>query len=462
MNEQSTRPVRAIILRAAVLCAVLIPALTRPAPCATQEAIPARPLSLDDCIRIALQRNPQVTSSQQGVISAGAALTRARSSYYPQLSLAAVEGLTSTTSFLSLGGGTFGFGGSDTREDLDLTARLTLWRRGRRESVGESRASVRSAEESHASTIQGLVEQVASNYYAVLASQELLGVAEGGVESAQGHLDQVKARVALGASADVDAFPAEDDLARAQLDLIDARSNLQLAGAQLTNTLGIPQGTSVELAEPAAPQQQPFPALQEAVKTALETRPEVLAARASARASRFALAQTRIRRGPAMDVSGQYDQGYTKWQSRNPSWNLLLTLSWPLLDGHATQSDVTAARASVARTDANLQSLANQVGLETENALVEVQRTRERVQGTAKSVAAADARLAAAEGKYRQGVGILLEVIDARVAVTTARANQVRARYDHQIALVGLQRAMGTLAPPPAQPSAPQAGASND
>jgi outer membrane protein TolC len=68
-------------------------------------------------------------------------------------------------------------------------------------------------------------------------------------------------------------------------------------------------------------------------------------------------------------------------------------------------------------------------------------------------VAAAQARLAAAEGKYHQGVGILLEVIDARVAVTSALANQVRARYDHQTALVNLQWAIGTLAPPAAAPA---------
>jgi len=86
--------------------------------------------------------------------------------------------------------------------------------------------------------------------------------------------------------------------------------------------------------------------------------------------------------------------------------------------------------------------------LEVEQALVEVERTRERLGASAKSVAAAEARLRAAEGKYQQGVGILLEVIDARVAVTTALANQIRARYDYQAALVGLQKATGTLAVP--------------
>ena len=435
------------VVRAALLAGILAAAAVAvtSAPCSAELGIPSRPLTLEECTAIALSRNPQITSSQQGVVGARAGLTRTRSSYYPQLSLSAVEGLTSRTSFLSLGGGTFAFGGTDTREDLDLVVRQTLWRRGRKESVEESKTSLRAAELDHASTIQGLVEQVARDYYAVLAAGELVAVAEAGVESARSHREQVKARVALGATADVEVFPAEDDLARAELDLIDARSNVRLALARLKNSMGIRPQIDLELAPAPLPEEEGIPTLDRAVREAIESRPEVLAARASVRGSGSALKQAQIRRGPVADVIGQYTQGYTDWEARDSAWSLLLNVSWPLFDGYATKADETAARASLQRAEADLQRTANQVALEVENALVEVEGTWERVEASAKSVAAAEARLAAAEGKYRQGVGILLEVIDARVAVTDARASRVRAQYDYQIALVGLKRALGTL-----------------
>jgi len=435
------------ILLAGVIVIATI-AFAVPARCAPDQGAPERPLSLRDCIDAALGKNPQIVSSAQGIVTAGAAVTRTRSSYYPQLSLSASGGLARSVSSIFSTGGASGASCSETREDLDLTARLTLWRRGREESVAESRASLQASEQSHVSVVQSLVNQVARDYYGVLAARQLIGVAEGGVESARVHLEQVKARVALGAAADVDTLTAESDLAQAQLDLIDARSTLRSAFAQLKNDMGLTPESVFEISEEPLPEDKPIPALQEAVRAALQNRPEILANEASARASRYALAQARIRRGPLPEVAAEYAQGYTHWEAGDPSWNVLLSLSWPLFDGYATKADVTAARASVRRSDADLQQSVNQVGLEVENALVEVQRMRERLDGTAKSLAAAEARLAAAEGKYRQGVGILLEVIDARVAVTNARASQVRARYDYQTALVSLQRAMGTLTAP--------------
>jgi outer membrane protein TolC len=413
-----------------------------------EQPVPNRPLTLQDCTAIALRMNPQIAASQQQVVVAQAGLTRARSSYYPQLSLSAVEGLSGLASAVLPLRDILSTSSDNTRQDLGLTFGMTLWRQGRKESVEQSKASLQATTFDDTSVAQTLVEQVARYYYGVLATQQLLQVAQAGVDSAQGHREQVKARIALGAAADVDVFPADDDLALAQLDVIDARSNIQLALAQLKNAMGISPETKVELAEYAPAGEETIPDLQQAIRTGLAGRPEVSAGDAAVEAGRYALAQAKIERGPVTDFSVQYGQQYAQWQDINSSWDLLLTVAWPLFDGHAAEANETAAQASLKRSQADLQRLINQVGLDAENALVEVGRARERLSATAKSVAAAEARQAAAEGKYRQGVGILLEVVDARAAVTNARASQVRARYDYQVSLVGLQRALGTLALP--------------
>ncbi len=408
----------------------------------------AQPLSLEECILVALHNNPEIISSQQDIISARAGLTRARSSYYPQLSLNASEGITSSRTGASLGAGN---SGSDWRDELDLRLSMTLWRSGRSDNVAENRLGLRTAELSHLNMMQVLAEQVATDYYAVLASQELVAVAEAGVESAQQHLQDVKTRIRLGAAAEVDIFAVEDDLARAQLDLIDARSGVRLALARLKFTMGVPYTTDLHIAPVPLGMEEALPSLPDAVNSATEKRPDVLASRITIRAREYALAQAKMRRGPILELGGQYDQSYTDWDANDDSWNVLATASWPLFDGQATKADETSARAGVRRSEADQQRLLNQVALEVENALVEIDRTSERMKAAEKSVAAAQAHLRGAEAKYRQGVGILLEVTDARAALTSAAANQVRARFDYQVALVALQRATGMLSLP-AQP----------
>ncbi|KPJ64399.1 hypothetical protein AMK68_01720 [candidate division KD3-62 bacterium DG_56] len=438
-------------MRVALLGIIVAAALAAPplGHCATGQDIPDRPLTVEDCTAIALARNPQITASQQQVISARAGVTRARSSYYPQLLLSAVEGLTGGSAFGPAQNG-MSRDSDDRREEVDLTLGMTLWQKGRKERVEESKALLLAAGFGHASTTQALVEQVAGDYYGVLAAEQLVEVANAGVESAQGHLEQVKALIEAGAAAEVDVFPAEDDLARAQLDLIDARSGARLAMAALKSSMGLPPEAVFELAEAPAPSDEQIPSLQEALRTALESRPEVLASGASAQAARHALVQAEIERGPVTSVTAGYDQRYTQWSDRDSSWDALVTVSWPLLDGGATKAAATQAGARLRESQADVEGRIDQVELEVEQALVEAERAGERVRASAVSVAAAEARLAAAEGKYRNEVGILLEVIDARVAVTNARATEVQARYDRQIALVQLQRALGTLAVPEA------------
>jgi outer membrane protein len=401
-------------------------------------------LSLERCLLIALERNPQLASSRQDVVGAEAALTRARSSYYPQVSIAGEERIGS--SGLADGGD-----GTERTEEVDLVARQTLWRSGLRESVRESGARLSSARLRYSGAVQSLLEQVAGDYYAVLAAGRLVGVAEAGVDSASRHLREVQARIEVGVAAEVDEFTAQDDLARAELELIDARSNVRVARARLKTTMGVSPEALVELAEPPPVDEVELPRLEDALATAQQNRPDVLSARTGVEAGRSALRQARIRRGPVTEISGWHEWGYTDWTRRDPSWTAALSLSWPLLDGNATAADVVSARASLARSEAELQSVINNAGLDVETALVEVEWTRERVTASAKSVAAAGARLKAAEGRYQQGVGILLEVIQARAALTSALAGQVRAQYDYRVALVGLERALGTLSAPAAE-----------
>jgi len=428
------------VSRTALVVALLMAAV--PGWCASDELVSGQPLTLEECVVIALQNNPQITISEQGLITAQTRVTRARSSYYPQLSLSATEAV-SDGRFDAAGGD-----GTERQEEVDVVLRQTLWERGRADSVAESRAASEATQWQHAATLQGLVDQVAADYYGLLAAQQLVGVAEGGMESAQSHLEQVKARIEVGATAEVDAFPAEDDLARAELDLIDARSGVRLAAAALRNSMGVPQQTEFELAEAPPLEGTKRPSLEEALAVAQESRPEVLSSRASLRGSGKALNLAKIRRGPLVDVSGEYDWGYTDWEARDGAWDLRLSLGYPLFDGYSTEADEVAARAGLRRSEADLQRTLNQVGLEVQTALVSVERAWERVGASQKSVAAADARMRAAEGKYQQGVGIFIEVIDARTALTQAQASEVRAQYDYRTALVALDRALGTLRVP--------------
>lgn len=437
----NARPIRCHL---PVALALLLLAITpRLSPASTEAAaLPATALTLEDCSRLALARNPGLLSSEQDVVSAGASLMRARSSYSPQLSLDALGSVQHN------GSGVSGASGTESTQQVELDLSQMLWQSGRREQVGESRSRLTAAKYGYAEAVQSLLQQVASDYYGVLASDRLITVQEEGVASAASHLDQVQARISAGATAAVEVYTAQDDLAQAELALVDARRNAAVARAQLKTIMGVGPLASLHLAEPPPLATQALPTLEEALPTAQQHRPDLRRATSLTEAAQLALQQARINRGPVTGINANYHWGYLNWESQDPSWLASLSLSLPLFDGGATRAEVVAAQAALVSAQAQWQSLTNQAGLEVERALAEAQRAQVRLGATATAVTAAAARLHAAEGKYQQGVGTLLEVTDARVSLTTARTSQVQAEYDYRASLVVLAQALGTLAPP--------------
>lgn len=416
---------------------VALAACAAPANAVGIPELPDHPLTLRESVNVAIATNPALTSSWQSVVAARAGVTRARSGYFPQLNLAWDEGVASSNLVDRSG---------HTLEVADIGLRQSFWLRGRSETVKSNLAGLTAASQGYQATVQGLIEAVARDYYAVLASQRLLEVADARVKSAEEHLREVKARIDAGDAARSETYAAEDDIARAHLDQIDARSNLEFALAQLKNTMGLLPSIQLEVA-PSRLAPEPVPSLDSALKTAFATRPDMAAARASVEQNRYNLEIAHINRGPLVEVFGAYDQSYTRWNADGATWQALMGLSWPLFDGGARKADVTTAQAARDRAQADLQSLTNRVGQEVQDALIDVERTRQRVDTTARSVAAAEARLAAAEGRYREGMAIFLEVTDALSALTNARASQVRAGYDAEMAQVRLKRVLGTLSP---------------
>lgn len=400
---------------------------------------PTGALTLDECIRTALAHNPSLASSRESVVAAQANVRQTRSSYSPQLTLSASQGVRGTTATGRVGGG------AQSSDGASLSLDMSLWRSGRRQSVAASEASLGAAEWSHRDSRLSVARLVADDYYSVLAATELVRVAEAGVASAEEHWRQVLRQIEAGDVADSEAYTVNDDLAQAELALIDARSDLRTSLATLRNNMGVPQDTQVQLAPSVLGAEGAVVSQAEALKTALEERPDVQAQRALIRSREHAVGVARATYGPTLELATESRQSFPGWSDGTASWGLTAAATWPLLDGGQKRAGVAAALASLRSSQADLQALTDNVALEIETALAELDRARERVKASEEAVTAARSRLTSAEVRYREGLGILLEVTDARAELTNAEAQNVEARYALEQARIGLQWAMGSL-----------------
>jgi len=105
-----------------------------------------------------------------------------------------------------------------------------------------------------------------------------------------------------------------------------------------------------------------------------------------------------------------------------------------LFDGGLTTAQVGEAKA-------NLQNLQANEEVTRQNITLDVRQAVESIRVADKGLQQARENLEIAEGRYRTGVGNIIELTDAQTSLTSAEASRVQAVVNYRTALASLERA---------------------
>ena len=145
---------------------------------------------------------------------------------------------------------------------------------------------------------------------------------------------------------------------------------------------------------------------------------------------------------PSVSGDAQYN-----WTGREhplqDGWQLGVTLTFPLFDDIRTIAQVGEVQANLRRLKAQEENLRLEITLEVRRSLLTLGQAEESIRVNAQTVLQAQENMELAEGRYTTGVGNIIEVTDAQVSLTSARANQIQALYTFKTALADLERAVG-------------------
>jgi len=125
------------------------------------------------------------------------------------------------------------------------------------------------------------------------------------------------------------------------------------------------------------------------------------------------------------------------------SWNVALVLNWPIFSGFETLGKVRQAKVDYTQSKLAQSQLTRRVRLEVQDAIGKVREAKERVDAIGEAVDQAQRGVDIARVRFQNGVGIQLELLDAQVALTTARVNRIAALHDLAVSVSELRRAVG-------------------
>ena len=284
-------------------------------------------------------------------------------------------------------------------------------------------------------------------YYQYLEAIKLAEVQAQSVTDYASHLNNVQQQFDAGIVAKLDVLSSNVSLANAKQKSIAADNTRDVAEANLNNIMRVPMNTTLNPLDKNFPEPEFDLTMEQAILMAQKYRWELVEADYGVKAAEASLRSAKARYLPTVSVGGGYS-----WKEASVTavdkddWAVQGGLSWSLWDGGATQASVKKADAAVKTAQETLLQAREKIELEVRQDYLNVLSYKEQIRAAEASVAQAEEAYKIATVRYSSGVGINLDVLDAELALNTARTNYITALYNYNIGLATLEHAMGVPA----------------
>jgi outer membrane protein TolC len=408
---------------------------------------PGATVTLARIVDIALQNNPLTRTSYLQARSAAAQLGSKRAAYYPTVDVQ-VSGTRSNQlsqdPSVTVTGDVYGPGAEVSYLLLDLG--------GRSANSDDARFALLAADWSHNATVQEVILGVETTYVLYVNAKAQLDAARANVKTAEAALEAANGRHDAGVGTIADVLQARTALSQAQLTFQTFEGEVLALRGALATAMGLPANTPYDVG--TLPLEVPLDhgaaAVEQLIATARERRPDLAAARALAAKANAHVRAVRSEGLPTLSVSAAAARTYYRPVSiapHNDSWSAALLLRFPVFTGFANSYDIQKAREDAGVAHAQADTLEQQVLLQVWTSYYAFRTAAQLVRTSHDLLASAEQSERVALGRYKEGVGTIVDLLTAQAALANARSQEIQARSGWFVALAQLAHDTGTAAP---------------
>lgn len=432
-------------MKAIVTSVLLVSALFAPTTLLAQDA-GARPISLDEAVRLARRNSPDAIAARNTVRSNAAAVRTRYAAFLPSLSFS--SGVSKSrgsrydnirdevvTSF------------SPWRGRHSFSAGIDIFNGGERfYELRRAKAQVDASEASEIAQSFTVALSVKQQYYAVLAARESESAARKQLEQAEQQLRAAVARVAAGAATRSDSLRSSIEVGNARLAILTAETQLNNANAALSRLVGsddiVTAAVDSMAAETVSLTNSELLALADAGPAVQRSQASLTAAKAGRRSSWSAYLPN-VSLSLSKSFQGQEDHFSFFGDPNLNNLSTSISVSLPLFNGLSREQSVVNARIAQENAEAELRDVRlNQRQLMIQQ--IGAFRTAEaRVQIQLASVAAGEEDLRVQQERYNLGASTLLDLLTSQRTLDDARRALIQARLDARTAKAQIEALIG-------------------
>ena len=401
-------------------------------------------LTLAEAEKLAVKNNPHLAAATLVAAAASQVPAEYRSAYFPTLFASATGVDAENGTRLAAGGLTNPIVYDHIAGGVTVNQMVTdFGRTGNLIDMAKLHADAQNqtAEQTRADILM-ITGQV---YFGVLRAQAVLQVARQTVETRQLVADQVTALANSNLKSALDVSFANVNLADAKLLLVQSENALKAVQAQLAAVLGLPGGTSFDLAEEPMPSQLPEQS-DDLVQQALQNRPDLKGLHLEQRAAEKFTSAEHALHYPNIGIMGTTGFVPAGEQEVPDHYGAIgININIPIFNGGLFKARETEARLKSQAAMKQVDDLEFQVSRDVRIAYLNGKTAYDRLALTEQMLSQAQSSLDLAQSRYTLGLSSIIELSQAQLNLTSAQIAAASAKYDWQAYHLNVDFQIGML-----------------
>jgi len=417
-----------------ILCVALLHMLLLPFRSDAKDAeilMESSTVTFEDAVRAALSNGRDVRLAAQDVRIAAEGENVASAKWFPKVDATGSYGALSKPPTVLIQGNAVQTADKDIWR-AGVTAEQTIYDFGRtRSRVDQAGARTDAAQQVEGATRERQALDAISAFLDAKRADALHRVAEESLATAVDHRRLAKDQYDAGTVARNDVLAADVQVANAEAALISVAVQVEISRSRLALRMGYRGDRSVVPASgpyPVPP--RGVPPLPESLRAAFEKRNEMKAQDASIRAGEAAEGTARSEFAPTLFGQGGYSYESNTFNPYKNVFSVLLGARVNLFSGFADEASLRQARLTVDRRREELAKLRDEIALEVKSAHLFVTEAEKRKAVAEVAVVNAQENLRIQDERYKEGIAISTEVLDAQTLLTRAKVDRQNAAYD--------------------------------
>lgn len=413
--------------------------------------------TLEDCLRIASEKNLDILGAQAQLQSQTANLTAAFGSYLP--SIGASFGYQRR---LNIDGGqqvnVLGFAPPPNNYSLSAIANYTIFDGFQRESQFSNAEKTIAAQEIGIKRIEAQIRwNISQQYIAVLRAAQIVKIRQENIKIGRNELDRIKARFEAGVAPISAVYSQEADLGQRELLAVQAENQLNIAQAQLLTIMGLDPSGEATFSEKSIPStiqneeiqlfETKIGSLKDAVQRSLAQRIDITDVHARKDAAQTQVASAKSGYMPTITANGGWSWSNAQFQDFELFGQSFLGLNVrvPIFDNFTTNANIERAKLGVTQLSFEEKQIEQTIRSQVQQAFLNISAAKKQIEISERSLKSAEMNYESAKERFAVGAGSITDYLLANSQVVTAKIDRISAIYTYFESKMQMEFALGEL-----------------